>query len=134
MKNDVAEFASGFPKIFDNVISLSTKTTLSIGPHLKYPAKAPDVVEIAEFGQRVGEARHGRLGKAGAMGDLLVAEHAFAGVERAQDVEAAGQRGHELPVLAVAGLGEAVVDGTLEGGGPRDEMAHIAHGVCSCSW
>jgi hypothetical protein len=39
----------------------------------------------------VGEARHGRLRQAGAMGDLLVAQHAFAGMEGAQDVEAAGE-------------------------------------------
>ena len=42
--SSLAKALSDYPKIFDNVISLSTKTTLSIGPHLKYPAKAPDVV------------------------------------------------------------------------------------------
>ena len=97
-------------------------------------AEAANVVEVAELGQRVGEAGHGRLGQAGAMGDLLVAQHAFAGMEGAQDVEAAGQRGDELAVLAAAFLGEAILDGALEGGGSRDEMTDIAHCVYSYEW
>jgi hypothetical protein len=62
-------------------------------------AESANVVEVAELGQRVGEAGHGRLGQAGAVGDLLVAQHAFAGMEGAQDVEATGQGGDELTVL-----------------------------------
>ena len=65
------------------------------------------------------------------MGDLLVAQHAFAGMEGAQDVEAAGQRGDELAVLGRDSLGEAVLDGALQGGGSRDEMADITHGRLS---
>ena len=62
------------------------------------------------------------------MGDLLVAQHAFAGMEGAQDVEAAGEGGDELAVLAAAAFGEPVLDRAFEGGGSRDEMADIAHG------
>ena len=47
------------------------------------------------------------------MGDLLVAQHAFAGMEGAQDVEAAGQGGDELAVLGRDSLGETVFDGAL---------------------
>ena len=62
------------------------------------------------------------------MGDLLVAQHAFAGMEGAQDVEAAGQRGDELAILGRHALGETVLDRALQGGGSRDEVADIAHG------
>jgi hypothetical protein len=68
------------------------------------------------------------------MGDFLVAQHAFAGMEGAQDVEAAGQRRDELAVLAVRSLGETILYGTLEGRGSRDEMADVAHGVFSYEW
>src|SRR5207248_10093108 len=90
-------------------------------------AEAPNVVEVAELGQRVGEAGDGRLGQAGAVGDLLVAQHAFAGMEGTQDVEAAGQGGDELTILYVASFGETVLYCALEGRGSRDEMADIAH-------
>jgi hypothetical protein len=68
------------------------------------------------------------------MGDFLVAQHAFAGMEGAKNVEAAGQRRDELPVFAVRSLGETILYGTLEGGGSRDEMADVAHGVFSYKW
>jgi hypothetical protein len=61
------------------------------------------------------------------MGDLLVAQHAFAGMEGAQDVEATGQGGDELTVFSVASFGETVFERALEGRGSRDEMADIAH-------
>nr|GFD56087.1 hypothetical protein [Tanacetum cinerariifolium] len=57
------------------------------------------VVQVAEAGQRVGQARDGRLGHAGAFRHLAVAEGRFAGPEAAQDLEAARQRRHELAVL-----------------------------------
>jgi hypothetical protein len=62
------------------------------------------------------------------MGDLLVAQHAFAGMEGAEDVEAAGKRCDELAIFAARSLGETVLDRALEGGGSRDEMANVAHG------
>ena len=65
------------------------------------------------------------------MGDLLVAQHAFTGMEGAQDVEAAGECGDELAVLAAVLLGETILDGALEGRGPRDEMTDVAHGRLS---
>jgi hypothetical protein len=49
-------------------------------------------------------------------------------MEGAQDVEAAGERGDELAVLAVRSLGETILDGALESGGSRDEMTDVAHG------
>ncbi len=62
------------------------------------------------------------------MGDFLVAQHAFAGMEGAQDIEAARQRGDELAILAAGPFGETVLERALEGGGSRDEMANVAHG------
>jgi hypothetical protein len=43
------------------------------------------------------------------MGNLLVAQHAFAGMEGAQDIEAAGEGGDELAVLAAVAFGKAAV-------------------------
>ena len=80
-----------------------------------------------ELGQRMGEPRHGRLGQARAMGDFLVAQHAFAGMEGAQDVEAAGERGDELAILGGRALRQTVLSGALQGGGSRDEVADVAH-------
>ena len=62
------------------------------------------------------------------MRDLLVAQHAFARMEGAQDVETTGEGGDELAVLAAAALGEPVLNGAFESGGSRDEMADVAHG------
>jgi len=90
-------------------------------------AEAADVVEVAQLGQRVGEARHGRLGQAGAMGDLLVAQHAFAGMEGAENVEATGQRGDELPVLGRHAFAQTVLGRALESRCAGDEVADIAH-------
>ena len=92
-------------------------------------AETADVMEVAKLGQRVGEAGHGRLGQAGAVGDLLVAQHAFAGMEGAENVQSPGQGRDELAVLAAASVREPLLHGTLEGGGSRNEMADIAHGV-----
>jgi hypothetical protein len=61
------------------------------------------------------------------MGDLLVAQHAFAGVEGAEDVEAAGKRRDELAVLAARSLGQAVFKRALESRGSRYEMTDVAH-------
>ncbi len=94
-------------------------------------AEAADVIEVAELGQGMGEAGDRRLGQAGAMSDLLVAEHAFAGMEGAQDVQPPGQGGDELTVLGGASFAEAALGGALQGGGSRDEVADIAHGRLS---
>jgi hypothetical protein len=50
----------------------------------------------------VGEARHGRLGQAGAPGDLAVAEQAVGRRERTQDLEAARQSGDEFRSASAA--------------------------------
>ena len=97
------------------------------GAQLVLP-EAADVVQVAQLGQRVGKAGDGRLRQAGAMGDLLVAQHAFAGVEGPEDVEAAGKRRDKLAILAARPFGEAILDGALESRGSRDEMTDVAHG------
>ena len=77
----------------------------------------------------MGQAGNGRLGQAGAVRDLLVAQHAFAGMEGAQDVESAGKCRDELAVLGGDAFRKTVLDGALQGGGTGDEVADIAHGV-----
>src|SRR5688572_4356432 len=58
-------------------------------------------LEIAEPGERVGDARDGRLGQPRALRDLLVAERPVAPLERAQDGERARDRGDEVAVALV---------------------------------
>ena len=80
-------------------------------------AEAADVVEVAELGQRVGEARHGGLGQTGAMGDLLVAQHAFTGMEGAQPLAAAQARiahGFDHARLAALPQGQQMIHGALD--------------------
>jgi exodeoxyribonuclease VII small subunit len=63
------------------------------------------------------------------MGDFLIAQHALAGMEGAEDVEATCQRSDELAVLGRKSFAESVLEGALEGRGSRDEVADIAHGA-----
>jgi hypothetical protein len=44
VKKDVAELEFGLPNTLIKLSSLSTRITLSAGPHAKVPAKAPAVV------------------------------------------------------------------------------------------
>ena len=67
------------------------------------------------------------------MGDLLVAEHAFAGMEGAQDVEPAGQRGDELAVLAGAALGETVLGELCRAAVRVTRWLTLPMGVFSCN-
>jgi len=62
----------------------------------------------------VGQARDRRLGQAGALGDLLVAQAYVAGLEGAQHLQPARQRGDELPVPGVALDREVDVEGRIE--------------------
>ncbi len=62
------------------------------------------------------------------MGDFLVTQHAFAGMEGAQDVEPAGECGDELAILGGHALRKTVLDGALQGGGTGDEVTDVAHG------
>ena len=59
------------------------------------------VAQVAQLGERVGEARNGRLGQAGAHRDFLVAEHRLERREAAQDFQPARERGRELAVAFV---------------------------------
>src|SRR5262249_17982027 len=91
------------------------------------------VAQIAELGERVGQARHRRLGQPGAHRDLLVAEQRLERREAAQDFEAARERGGEL---AVAFVLVAESRGRL---GKRYRGFWGAHGeklssLCFCSW
>jgi hypothetical protein len=54
------------------------------------------VAQVAEHGQRVSEPVHGRLRQPGALREIAIAEHRFAGPERAQQVEPARKRNDEL--------------------------------------
>src|SRR5688572_25031158 len=58
-------------------------------------------LEVAEPGERVGDARDRRLGQPRALRDLLVAERPVAPLERAQDGERARDRGDEVAVALV---------------------------------
>src|SRR5581483_12300071 len=68
-------------------------------------------------------------GQAGAMGDLLVAQHAFAGMEGAEDVEPTGERGDELAVLGRHAFAQAAFGRALQRRSAGDKMANISHGV-----
>jgi len=57
------------------------------------------VLEVAQAGQGVGHARHRRFRQAGLARQFLVTQHAFAGGKTAQQFQASGQRGDELPIL-----------------------------------
>src|SRR5689334_22798246 len=59
--------------------------------------------EIAELGQRIGEARHGRLRQPGALRNLAIAELAFGWREAAQHFEPAREGGHEFAVTIDGG-------------------------------
>jgi exodeoxyribonuclease VII small subunit len=63
------------------------------------------------------------------VGDFLIAQHALASVEGAEDVEATRQRSDELAVLGRKSFAESVLEGALEGRCSRDEVADIAHGA-----
>jgi hypothetical protein len=54
--------------------------------------------QISEIGERMREPRHGGLGQAAALAELLIAEHAIAVAKAGQHLEPARQRGHEVAV------------------------------------
>src|SRR5687768_10249430 len=60
-----------------------------------------EVLEVAQLGERVGDARHRRLGQPRALRDFLVAQRPLPALEGAQDRERARDRRDEV---AVAGL------------------------------
>src|SRR5258705_11342604 len=85
-------------------------------------AQAHVVPEVAELGQRIGEARDGRLGQPRAHRDLLVAEQRLEGGEAAQHFQAARQGCRELPIAFML-----VAEGT-NGWGKRCRGFWGAHG------
>ena len=52
-------------------------------------ARLLHIVEIAQLGERVSQARYGRLGQATSLGDVLVAEQPAAAAEARQHIQAA---------------------------------------------
>ena len=82
--------------------------------------------EMAELGQRIGEARDGRLRKPGAFGDLAIAEQAFGRRECAQHFEAARQGRHEFAVAMRCGarsLGGRDLPGLMTGFQSHDAVS-----------
>jgi hypothetical protein len=73
------------------------------------------VAQVAELGEGVDQPGDGGLGEAGPPDQLLLGQPAVAGPEAAQHLEAARQRGDELPV---GGRREAGGDGVLRHGLP----------------
>lgn len=64
-------------------------------------AVGADLAQVTHLRQRVGQSGDGRLGKAGTLGDFLVAERSVDGPESAQDLQPARQRDDFRPVICL---------------------------------